>query len=468
VTLWRRVTPVILRVSLLTALVGTLATFTITGWYVLGRTTEHLQVLVRHVGTESFSARCQAEPSGHRTVLENGDQLTTYDLARLPAPPLGPDASLLRSILAGDPTAHRILFLQAYGGVMLMRLAPAGACSLVELRWKLPVSARLHTLGVAIALACLSAALTALLSALRVVRPLISRVQRLNAAASRIGQGPGYASAADPISDELGTLSSVLDGADERIWSATQQLVDRNQQLQRHLADIAHDLKTPLTAVQLTLEQAVRAAVSAETRELVARGLDDCIYLAAMIDNLRVGTQLRDGLEPSAGRARAELGELVAQVVRRLERLGRYKGVELNMARPEDEVWCACRPLVLERVVDNLVYNAVSHGRAGDHVAVLLETEGEHFRLTVLDDGPGMPPEELAALRRRYFRGTEAELHAARGTGLGLSIVAEVCRRCGWELRFESNEPSGLRVTVSGPMAEAPLLGAPSPRVSAA
>jgi signal transduction histidine kinase len=123
---------------------------------------------------------------------------------------------------------------------------------------------------------------------------------------------------------------------------------------------------------------------------------------------------------------------------------------------------------VLERVVDNLVYNALSHVAEGGHVAVLLETETDRFTLTVLDDGPGLPAEERAALGTRHFRSTGADLRAPRGSGLGLSIVVEVARRCGWELRFDANEPQGLRVSITGPVFSAAAGGSPSSQIRGA
>lgn len=450
-TLWRWVTPAIVWVSLLAGLVGTAVTVAIINWYTLGGATEQTAVFAAYVRTEAFDARCRAEPGGWSAVMPNGNRVRTFDLSHLPAASAGPDPALLPEIVAGAPAANRLLLFSTYGGVLLMRLAPSGPCSLIEVWWKRDRLGRMGTMLVAIVLVGLSALLTGLLSALVVVRPLIARVQRLGRAATGIGAGPAYASAADASEDELGALSKLLDGAHERIQSATRELIERNQRLESHLADIAHDLKTPLSAVQLALERVARAEEGVQVQEMAKRCLDDCVYLAAMIDNLRVGTQLSDGVDPSADGARAELSELVLQVIRRLKPLGRYRGVELDMAGPEREVWCGCKPLALERVIDNLVYNAVSHGRPGDHVAVLLEAEAGRFRLTVLDDGPGLPPEELAALGRRRFRGADAELQVPHGTGLGLAIVGEVCRLCGWQLSFEANEPRGLRVVVSGP-----------------
>lgn len=399
------------------ALVGTIATLGVSAYAMLERVADHEQVMARYFASDAYRETCAEGMGPEERTLENGDRVRTFDASALPVGAAGPDPVLLREIGGGAQSASRFTLFEGGGGggVVLLRLAPSGTCSLVELRWWVPRSERVRLIGSMVAVAGVGALLIALLGAWFWIRPLVLRVQALDAAAKR-------------------------------------ELETRHAELQQHLADIAHDLKTPLTAVQLTLEQAARAEPGVDTHAMVTRCLDDCVYLAAMIDNLRVGTQLRDGLEPGAVETGAELSSVVAQVTRRLEVLARHKGVELNMAVPEHEVRCACRPLVLERVVDNLVYNALGHVPEGGHVAVVLEVAGGRFTLTVLDDGPGLPAEERAALGTRHFRGTGAELRAPRGSGLGLSIVVEVARRCGWELRFDDNEPHGLRVTISGPL----------------
>lgn len=449
-TLWRRMAPTIVWVSLVGSLLATIATVFTTGRFARERTVKHLQSVGSMLASKDFAARCASTPSGWTQALPGGELVTLYDLAQLPAPPAGPSPELRDRILSGEGRAARFMLFEDFAGVTLMRLSEGGPCSLLEIRWTEPLTSRASLLLMAALLAALTALITGTLSTVLVLRPLIRRIQRLASAAARVGGETGFERGTDPATDELGAVSLSLDDADARIGATTRQLIAQNRALQVHLADIAHDLKTPLTAVQLALEEAARRAVDEDSKSHLASSLEDCVYLAAMIDNLRVGVELREGQGAAGDGARTELGAVVEHVVRRLGLLGRFKDVELNMARPEGELWCACRPLVLERVVDNLVYNAVSHGRPGDHVAVLLEAVGDRFMLTVLDDGPGMHPEELAELGRRWFRGEGADLRAPRGSGLGIGIVHEVCRRAGWELCFESNQPQGLKVTVRG------------------
>jgi signal transduction histidine kinase len=87
-------------------------------------------------------------------------------------------------------------------------------------------------------------------------------------------------------------------------------------------------------------------------------------------------------------------------------------------------------------------------------VAVLLEVVRDAaFCITVVDDGPGVPPGELGRLAERSFRTSQARRRDPGGSGLGLAITAEICRRSGWTLRFEAERPRGLRVTIEGTLA---------------
>ncbi|WP_245913706.1 ATP-binding protein [Nannocystis exedens] len=97
------------------------------------------------------------------------------------------------------------------------------------------------------------------------------------------------------------------------------------------------------------------------------------------------------------------------------EALSGYAQVELDGAVPESPLRVDADVTLLEQAVGNVVYNAIRHNRAGGHVAVLLEgLAGDRFRLRVVDDGPGVPADELARLVERGFRSDAAQAGAGR------------------------------------------------------
>jgi signal transduction histidine kinase len=277
----------------------------------------------------------------------------------------------------------------------------------------------------------------------------------LHRAAGGLGSNT-YASARDEHPDEMGELSRVLDATHARVQADAARIESQKHALERHLADVSHDLKTPLASLQLALELA-SAAPSEEVSGLLVRGLEDTVYLTALVENLRLACQLGEGVDPLAGEPRAELGQMVERVVRRLGLLARRREISLESARPDDEVWVRCNPTMMEQTIVNLVQNALAYGDKDGHVVVVLEAvEPGRFRLTVLDDGPGLSPAELARLGERSFRSPEGRRRDPRGSGFGVAIVHELCRRVGFALSFSNNTPHGLKVVIEGASLPAP------------
>jgi signal transduction histidine kinase len=120
--------------------------------------------------------------------------------------------------------------------------------------------------------------------------------------------------------------------------------------------------------------------------------------------------------------------------------------VELAFAVPEASVLFAGDETLLERAVGNLVHNAVRHGHAGGHVAVVLEARASGFELRVRDDGPGMSPAQAQRVLTRAAVGDGSRSRG--GHGLGLFISARAARLHGLVLEFVHPEEGGLEVVL--------------------
>ncbi len=400
---------------------------------------------------------CRSSPEGWSFRSSDGVVLEAFDAAdtsgRRPLPEL---VALMGQGEEQPVTFYFPLFNRkaAWGGATLLRVAESGPCSLIEYRW--PLSGERYAKGwwMFLAAAFSSSAMAALCTVV-VIAPLLRRFRRLHQAAGELG-GTAYASAGDGTPDELGELSRVLDATHGRVLADAARIEAQKHALERHLADVAHDLKTPLASLQLALELA-SAAPSETLPELLVQGLEDTVYLTALVENLRLACQLGEGVDPLAGEPRVELGRTIERVVRRLGLLARRRELSLEAARPDEDVWVRCNPTMMEQAIVNLVHNALTHGDKEGHVVIVLEPAGaERFRLTVLDDGPGLSPAELERLGERSFRSVEARRRDPRGSGLGVAIVRELCRRVGFGLTFGANAPHGLKVVIEGSRAEPP------------
>jgi signal transduction histidine kinase len=244
----------------------------------------------------------------------------------------------------------------------------------------------------------------------------------------------------------------VLADSHARIVETRTALEERNRALEEHLAGIAHDLRTPLASLVLSLE-AVADEAAGPLHDEARRALSDAVYLSTLVDNLHQGARLRHAFDLTSGQV--ELTELVARLAQRFAIVGRHAGVEVASHAPDAPVWVACTPTLAERAIGNLVHNAVLHQRSEGHVAIVLQVDeaAGTFSLVVDDDGPGLPGDLLASLDIESFRTDAAR---QRGPGLGMVIAAEVARRAGWTLSWSPLAPRGTRARIAGRVAEPP------------
>jgi signal transduction histidine kinase len=361
--------------------------------------------LADYMWEEHEKTRCEASPSTWSIKLAHEARAYAYDPATLAsrnpeAPPLRRDLwSQVERGPARVAIGARGMTL-ASGGALVHRTADAGPCAIVQTVWpEQQLQADMlawFPMGILFA-----ASAAAGLGFFLIVRPL-ERVER------------------------------------------------HRQELQRHLADVAHDLKTPIASLHLALEQAVDGNRDAEVDALLSRALGDTVYLAALTSNLRMASEMREGWNPATTGAQADLVEIVERVVDRARFFAKRRGIAVECARPDGPTNVGCDPVAAEQAISNVVQNAVTYGESGGHVAVVLERRDGRFSLAVSDDGPGVPPSEIPRLGERTFRSDEARQRDPRGSGLGLAITSEVCTRCGWTLAFGREEPRGLRVSITG------------------
>lgn len=388
-------------------------------------------------------ARCQADPAHWKQGIFDFGNAWAYDVeghsANPSAPPLDPG---LRDEAVRNGAASP-------GGlgpnnVEVQRVAEDGPCALMTVQIGGPPAAIGTAAGLGLVVgAGFSLLMLVGLAIWFVLQPLLDRIARIRGAAEAVGS-VAYVPAADAVPDALGAIAGVLDASHGRILASEAELRERQVALERHLAEIAHDLRTPLASLLLAVQELVPSERA--SGPAVRRALDDAEYVNALVDNLHQGTLLRRGLEVAEGPP-VDLREIVERLEARFAALGRLRGVEVAASLPERPVLTSGAPALAERAIANLVHNAVRHGRDGGHIAVVLERVDETFELTVADDGPGLAVEQLADLQEATFRTDGAR---PRSGGLGLAITLEAARRFGWEVRFEAGEPQGLRVVVRG------------------
>jgi signal transduction histidine kinase len=235
--------------------------------------------------------------------------------------------------------------------------------------------------------------------------------------------------------DEVRRLAVTLNDMLDRL--------ERSSARQRSfVADAAHELRSPLTAIRAQLEVARAHPGDADWSQTATDALVDVERLSRLVDDLLVLARIEDG----GHRPRPEsvdLGQIADDVVART-----VSDVALRRSG-DDEVAVLGEVDALTRVVSNLVDNAARHARTGVTIDVRRQP-GDGVRLTVADDGPGIPAEDRTRVFERFTRLDGARSRDAGGSGLGLSIVRELVRAYGGDVRLEDNGP-GLRAVVTLP-----------------
>jgi two-component system sensor histidine kinase BaeS len=284
--------------------------------------------------------------------------------------------------------------------------------------------------------------------------PVRRRLQSLEQAARKVGRGDLTARAREDGGDEVATVAHAFNQmtTDLAARAAELEAVDRTRRLL--LADVSHELMTPLTAMRGYLETlSMHAqALNPETRDR---------YLAIIQDETRrvehiVGDLLDLARLESGGDSLelqdVPLEDLFGRVVARHERDAAQKNVTIatNIA-PGAEIVTG-DPMRLEQAFQNLAANALRHTPAGGRITLGAELDARDVVISVRDTGSGISPEHLAHVFDRFYKVDPARAGQRTGSGLGLSIVKAIVERHRGRISVASRPGEGTWFTIRLPL----------------
>jgi signal transduction histidine kinase len=281
--------------------------------------------------------------------------------------------------------------------------------------------------------------------------PVVRRIRKLTTDVRRAARDH-YASEVEAKGgDEIAELAAAFNDAGREVRGQLEAVAKREEVLRAFVANTTHDVMTPLTVLQGHLSALrQRVAGKAADAELVNAAIEEAHYLGSLVHNLGAAAKLDAGRQQVQLSA-VSLDELVQRVVERHWPVASPRAIEIEFAVPETPVWIDADVTLLEQAVGNVVGNAVRYNRPGGHVAVILaDASPTEFSLRVVDDGPGVPDEQLARLTERAFRTDDARRRHPEGTGLGLDIVRRVSQFHRLKLAFRRSEHGGLEVEFRG------------------
>ena len=288
-------------------------------------------------------------------------------------------------------------------------------------------------------LAVASAAATAATGAgLRSARAVANRLDRVREAAGALAQGDLASRVPEGGPAELNELATSFN----RMAEALERLFDARREL---VAWASHDLRTPLASMQAMVEaledglgepERYLPALREQVRTLSA--LVDDLFELSRIDSEALVLELRD----------TRLDELVASCVRALEPEADARRIRLS-TRIGAPATARCAPEKVERVLFNLLTNALRHTPSDGAVAVSLDAANGTVRIAVEDTGDGLTPDAAQRMFERFWRGDRAR--SGGGAGLGLAIARGLVEAQGGRIWAESPAGGGARVCFTLP-----------------
>ncbi|MDT0275150.1 MtrAB system histidine kinase MtrB [Blastococcus goldschmidtiae] len=296
-----------------------------------------------------------------------------------------------------------------------------------------------------------------------VTRLVVDPVRRAAGTAQRLAEGQLEERMTVRGEDDLARLATSFNAMADSLQRQITQLEGLSQLQQRFTSDVSHELRTPLTTVQMAAD--VLHGARGDFPPHVARSAE---LLRAELD--RFEGLLTDLLEISrydAGAAVLEaestnLGALVARVAAGMYSLAERHGCELTVDRAEEDVIAEVDARRVERILRNLVGNAIEHG-AGRPVEITLAANRTAAAVTVRDHGVGLTPADAQHVFDRFWRADPSRVRSVGGSGLGLSISLEDARLHGGWLQVWGQPGSGaqfrltLPLVAGGELTSAPL-----------
>jgi two-component system sensor histidine kinase BaeS len=350
-----------------------------------------------------------------------------------PWPPTGPWHMRRNPFLRRLGCFFGLMFFFSLTLFFTVLMLGADALGLVQIphplpAWAAPLMAFLFLFGA-----------SAIFSTVAALRRAFTPLDQLLEASGRVATGDYSTRVIERGPPEVRSLARAFNSMAERL-----QVSDT--QRRNLLADVTHELRSPLTVIQGHVEGMIDGVYTADQARLNFI-LEETHLLSRLVEDLRTLSLAESGAlqlkaEPT------DLGLLVRETAAAFESQADMSGVRLQAALPEEIPVIRLDPARIREVLANLIVNAVRYTPRGGSVRLRVDNggTGAGVRVSVSDDGPGIPPEDLRHVFERFYKSSDSG-----GMGLGLSIAKYLVEAHGGGIEAESSSGSGTTISFTLP-----------------
>ena len=283
----------------------------------------------------------------------------------------------------------------------------------------------------------------AILIAVIIARRIVAPIRRVTAASQDLAAGNLSHRVPVTGNDEVGKLAHSFNDMAEKLEAG-------EAHRRRMLADVAHELRNPLTAMRGSLEGMVDGVLPMD-RPQIAAVYDQTLVLSRLVEDLRL-LSLAEAHQLPLEREPVRLNELVEQIAEDFQALALDSQVDIAVNAPRESPPMSVDRHRISQVMANLLSNALRYAGEGGSIHVDMRDVDSRVEVSIRDSGPGIAPDDLPHIFDRFYRAEKSRVRSTGGgSGLGLAIVKELVEAHGGRVWVESAPGQGATFTFTLP-----------------
>lgn len=266
----------------------------------------------------------------------------------------------------------------------------------------------------------------------------------------RVGQGERDIEVKVGGNDELAELATAVNSMIRRLGDEEASREEADTARRRLVASVSHDLRTPLASLRLLVESIEDGVATGETRDRYIGQLRGHVaVLTGLVDDLFELSRIEAG-DISWTMSRIEMDSLLGDTVEAMQAQAEVRGVRVTAELPPTSLFAEANPEKVQRVLFNLIQNAIRHTPADGSITVRAKALSGEVMVEVCDEGSGIPPDDRDHVFEPFFRGGQDSPRSTEGAGLGLAVSRAIVEAHGGRIWLEpTSSGTEMRFTLA-------------------